>query len=141
MKKKYYMVTAAGLLLLGIGFYLLKGVELTNEFLQAIPYVCQGLGCGIFGYGAAQLISEKALSSDPELKKHVEIEENDERNIAIANYAKSKAYDLMTFVFGALMFTFALMDADLVVIVLLVAAYLFVQGSAIYYRQKYEKEM
>lgn len=47
----------------------------------------------------------------------------------------------MTFVFGALMFTFALMDADLVVIVLLVAAYLFVQGSAIYYRQKYEKEM
>ena len=139
MKKKYYMVTAAGLLLWGIGFYLLKGVELTNEFLQAIPYVCQGLGCGIFGYGAAQLISEKALSSDPELKKH--IEENDERNIAIANYAKSKAYDLMTFVFGALMFTFALMDADLIVILLLVAAYLFVQGSAIYYRQKYEKEM
>ena len=106
----------------------------------ALP-ICQGLGCGIFGYGAAQLISEKALSSDPELKKHIEIEENDERNIAIANYAKSKAYDLMTFVFGALMFTFALMDADLIVILLLVAAYLFVQGSAIYYRQKYEKEM
>lgn len=60
MKKKYYMVTAAGLLLWGIGFYLLKGVELTNEFLQVIPYVCQGLGCGIFGYGAAQLISEKS---------------------------------------------------------------------------------
>ena len=71
----------------------------------------------------------------------MEIEQRDERNIAIADRAKGKAFDMMTFVFGALMLAFALMSVDLPAVLLLVFAYLFVHGYAIYYRCRYEKEM
>ena len=43
----------------------------------------------------------------------------------------------MTFVFGALMIAFALMGVDMIAVLLLVFAYLFVQGYAIYYRSCY----
>lgn len=47
----------------------------------------------------------------------------------------------MTYVFGALMLSFALMAVDMIAVLLLVFAYLFVQGAAIYYHSKLEKEM
>lgn len=47
----------------------------------------------------------------------------------------------MIFVFGALMFSFALMNVELTVILLLVFSFLLVIGFEIYYRCRYEKEM
>ncbi|HJA26492.1 MAG TPA: hypothetical protein H9795_10575, partial [Candidatus Fournierella merdigallinarum] len=70
-----------------------------------------------------------------------EVERADERNRAIADRAKGRAFDLMTFVFGALMLTFALMEVELAAVLLLVAACLFVECSAVYYRCKLEKQM
>ena len=87
------------------------------------------------------LISDKAIQNYPDIKRQKEIEEKDERNIAISSRAKAKAYDIMTFVFGALMVSFALMGVDMIPILLFVFTYLFIQGYAIYYRCKYEKEM
>ena len=87
------------------------------------------------------IISRKAIQTDPKLEKQIEIQKNDERNITISQRAKAKAYDLMTFVYGALMLTFALMGVDMITVLLLVFAYLFVQGYAAYFRCKYDKEM
>ena len=87
------------------------------------------------------LISDKAIQNYPDIKRQIEIEEKDERNIAISSRAKAKAYDIMTFVFGALMVSFALMGVDMIPILLFVFTYLFIQGYAIYYHCKYEKEM
>lgn len=42
---------------------------------------------------------------------------------------------------GALMVALALMGTDMKVILLLVAAYLFVAGSMVYYLCRYQKEM
>ena len=83
----------------------------------------------------------QAIRSDSEIQRKLEIEKNDERNIAIANKAKGKAFDMMTFVFGALMISFALIGVDMIAVLLLVFAYLFVHGFAIYYRFKFDKEM
>jgi len=47
----------------------------------------------------------------------------------------------METVFGALFFAFGLMDAEICVVLLLLAAYLFICGCSVYYRCKYEKEM
>ena len=63
------------------------------------------------------------------------------RYVAIANRAKAKAHDMMVFVFGALMLAFTLMGTDMTSVLLLVFAYLFVIGYAVYYRCKYDKEM
>lgn len=139
--KTDYLIAIAGIILLGIGLYLVKSNIDPQGFLKSLPYICIGLGCGIFGHGMGNLISRKLIKTDPNLERRIEIDKNDERNITIANRAKSKAYDLMTFVFGALMITFALIRVDMVAVLLLVFAYLFVQGYAIYYRCKYDKEM
>ena len=109
--------------------------------MLALPYVCMGVGCGVFGSGMGNIISARAMTNHPELQKQLEISQKDERNIAIARRAKAKAYDMMIYVFAALMLTFALMNISLTATLLLVFAYLLVAFCGVYYRCKYEKEM
>lgn len=143
MKKKTlsYLVAMIGILLLATGLVLLKSVSEPQGIMLALPYICIGLGCGVFGHGLGDIVSHQVTRKNPQLQKQIEIEKNDERNIVISNQAKAKAYDIMLYVFGALMVSFALMSADVVVILLLVFAYLFVVGFFIYYLNKYNKEM
>lgn len=143
MKKRVgnYVAVAIGLVLLIAGLAILKAATDPEGVLRVLPYICIGLGCGIFGHGMGNAISRKVLKNSPDIARQMEIEKNDERNVMIASRAKAKAFDLMTFVFGALMLSFALMEVDLAAVVLLVAAYLFVVGYSIYCRFKFEKEM
>ena len=141
--KKYHSAAAVimGIIMLAIGLYLVKTVADPQGLMKALPYVLVGLGCGAFGQGVGTMISKRAISSDPELQKKIDINQNDERNVAIANRAKAKAYDIMVSVFGALMVSFALMGVDMAAVLLLVFSYLVVVGFSVYYRIKFEKEM
>lgn len=127
--------------MIGVGFLLLKQSTEPHGIMLALPYVCIGIGCGTFGHSMGNIVSSRALKKNPALQKQIEIDKNDERNVAISNRAKGKAYDIMVFVFGALMISFALMGVELIAVLMLVCAYLFVVGCSIYYRGKYEKEM
>lgn len=141
MKKTDYLITGVGIIFLGIGMYMIKALDNVHGFLLVLQYVFVGMGCGIWGHGMSNIISKKAISKDAKLQRQLKIEKNDERNNAIANKSKAKGYDLMTFVFGILILIVALMEVDMIVILLLIAAYLLVHIYAIYYRFKYEKEM
>ena len=141
MKKKDGFIAIIGVLVLGIGLVLVKTMVADTGVMAALPYVLVGIGSGVFGHGASGLIAGRAIAKDAELQKQIEIESKDERNIAIANKAKAKAYDFMTMVFGMLMISFALMNVNIAQTLLLVAAYLLVHGYGIYYRMRYEKEM
>ena len=136
-----YITVLIGIALLAAGFWMLKSMENPSPFFLALPYVCIGLGCGSFGHGMGNLIVNKAVKGDPNIQKQIEIEKKDERNIAISSHAKAKAYDIMIFVFGALLISFALMGVDLIPVLLLVFAYLYIQGCAVYYRLKYARQM
>lgn len=128
-----------------IGVLLFVGglVSLKVNMIQipALPYVCIGIGSGLFGQGMGEILKKRAIKNKPEIAQQIEIEQNDERNIAIGNRAKAKAYDMMIFLYGALLLAFALMNIDWKVELLFVAAYLFVIGYGIYFRCKYDKEM
>ena len=91
--------------------------------------------------GMGNFVAIKTIQNNPETKKQMDIVRKDERNIAISNRAKAKAYDLMTYSFGALLLIFALMGVDLIPLLLLVIIYLLIQIYAIYYRVKFDKEM
>lgn len=136
MKKNFstYVIIILGLLVLAF-FLDPQGMP------QALLYVCIAVGCRAFGHAMGELVSKRALRNDPQLKKQMEIEVNDERNRIIADRAKGKAFDLMIFVFGALLLAFALMGIELSAVLLLVLAYLLVDGYAVYYRIRLEKEM
>ncbi|MCH1939445.1 hypothetical protein [Holdemania massiliensis] len=134
------LLTGVGILLLPAGFVFLKSFPQYAESLPALPYICLGLGAGLFGHGLGELISHQVLKNAPERQKQIEIDQRDERNIQITNRAKGKAYDAMIYIFGTLMIIYALMNADLFVILSFIIAYLFVVGISIYYRLKFDKE-
>jgi len=141
--KKYmhYVATVAGVVLLGIGFYMIKAIADPQGIFTTLPYVCVGVGAGCFGGGMGEIIQRKAIGKDPKLAKKLEIDRMDERNVAIANHSKAKAYDMMVFVFAALMLTYTLMNVDMKAVLLLVFSYLFVVGYGIYFRIKFDKQM
>ncbi|WP_242973941.1 hypothetical protein [Clostridium thermosuccinogenes] len=129
-----FAVLVAGL----VGAILLPGAK---GVMLTLPYVCVGIGAGIFGGNLGTAIRLHLIRKDPKLAKRAEIEAKDERNIAISNKAKAKAYDLVQIVFGVLLLAFALIQVDMYVILTLVAADLFIVFSMIYYLNKYQKEM
>lgn len=141
--KKYrtYGFTLLGLVLLAVGGFLLKTLIAPQGILKTLPYLLIGLGCGVFGYGAGELLRSLAMRKNPDLQKQLEIDSKDERNMAITNAAKAKSYDMMLFLFAALMLAFALMGVELRAVLLLVVAYLLVVGQNCYYLYKYSKEM
>ena len=98
---KQYILTIAGILCCITGLVSLKAIAEPQGVLQVLPYLCIGIGCGVFGHGTGEIAANRAYVKNPQLRKQMEIEKQDERNIAIANQAKAKAYDSMLYVLGA----------------------------------------
>ena len=140
-RAKNIWLSVLGFALIAAGIYLIRTVPDPQGILRALPFLLVGFGCGIFGHGLGDLLAKKAVQSDPAMARQLEIAQTDERNVMIGSMAKAKGYDMMTYVFGALMVAFALMGAPWTVIIPMVIAYLFVHGYAIYFRVKLEKEM
>lgn len=136
---KEILFVVAGLVLAAAGLAMLR--LMPQAWGGPLPYLCLGVGTGAFGWGGGELLKQWALKGEPDLQKRMDIEANDERNVALANRAKARAYDCMLYVFGALMLSFVLMDVDLAAILLLVGAYLLVVGISVYCYVRYDKEM
>ena len=141
-KSAYYTLAVLGFVLIVVGLCALKRMDNgATGFWQVAPYFCIGIGCGALGHGLGECISRRAVKNCPDLQKEMEIAQADERNVAIGNRAKGKAYDAMIYIFGALIVSFGLMSVALPVLLILIFAYLLVVGISIYYRCKYDKEM
>lgn len=143
MKKAsvHYITGGIGFSLILTGLYFVKGIQNAQGMQQILPYLSVGFGCVIFGHGVGEILSQLAQLSTHNIVKQIEIEKNDERNLAISYRAKGKAYDIMVPVFGALLVSFGLMGVDRAVIILTAVAYVFICGCGIYYRSKFEKVM
>ena len=128
-------------LLLGAWLLLRLIPDLDAGHWRVVPFLALGVGCGAFGGGAGELLAARAMKKHPELQKQQEIAEKDERNIALGNAAKAKGYDLMTYAFGAMLLFSALMEADLLLTLVMVAVYLFIQFYTLWWRFRLEKEM
>ena len=137
----YALLSVIGFILFAAGPFLIKFSQDAEGILRTLPYICIGIGAGVFGHNLGELMKNLAVRKDPQAAKQIEIEVKDERNIAINNKAKAKAYDIMLIIFSALMLAFALMQVELYVILTLVAAYLFIVFIFAYYLWKYQKEM
>ena len=139
-KAKYYIMTLAGALVLALGLCLLKLVPEPEGIMVSLPYLCIGIGCGLFGHGLGEIWRKRSLKSDPDLAKHLEIEAKDERNIMHANTAKAKGFDMMTYVLAALLIAYSMMGTSFHVLLPLLIAYLFIEFYAIYHRLRLDKE-
>ena len=137
---KNYLITAAGLILI-IGGPALSYIEFFRESLKGLPYGLIGIGCGMFGYGFGELYTKRVYRKHPDIEHQNEINKNDERNITLGNIAKAKAFNIMTYVFGAVILAFGFMGISPEIVLTLVAVYLFVEIYAVYNRIRLEKEL
>lgn len=137
-----------GINILGIIFSLVMaaagGIIIKMNWLPeivALPYVLIGIASGMFGLNLGSIIQAKTIKNHPAEARRIEIEQKDERNQLINNTAKAKAFSAMIYINSALMLTFALMNAGVTVILLLVGANLLVIGIYIFFFNKLYKEM
>ena len=136
MKRKgSALVAVMGAAVVALGLYLMKAVD------GPLAGVCIGLGAGALGLGLSGVFSALVARKHPEVARQVAIEERDERNIAVQHRAKARAYDMMIYVFGVLMLSYALMNANLTVILMLVGAYLLIVACCIGFLVHYNKTM
>ncbi len=135
------LLTVLGLIMIAAGFILIKTVEEIEGLLELLAYLLVAFGCGIFGHSFGGIIEHKATKKYPELRKNLEIEAKDERNVSISNKSKAKAYEVMIFTFGGIFFCLTLMNVEIKLILMLCISYLFVVFTEVYYRIKYEKSM
>lgn len=140
-KLKNTVSTILGFISLMTGFVMIRKITEPKGILLSLPYLCIGIGCGLLGHGLGNILSTKTMQKHPDIQKQLSIEQNDERNIALANQSKARAYDMMICIFGALFVSFGLMQVDIKIILLCFFAYLFVCGYCIYTRCKLEKEL
>ena len=130
-----------GLALIVLGIFAHMNGASDEKGIVAIYYLLIGIGCGIFGHFTGNIISYFSLRNNEALMRQIEIEKKDERNIVIAEKSKSKAYDLMTYLFAAMLIMFSLMGMEKLQIVIVVAVYLSIQIYALYWRSKFESIM
>jgi hypothetical protein len=139
--RKTLALTIGGFLVMIAGLVLLKNLPDIQGLAKILSYILVAIGCVVFGSNLGEFIKNKALATDPELARRIEIEQKDERNMVITARAKARAFDIMLFVYGVMMLAFALARFDFVTIIFLAISYLAVIGSWIFYLRKYQKEM
>jgi hypothetical protein len=137
---KGLLLLMVGLLLFACGIWLVRTETNPVGNVIALPYILIGLGCGMFGHGVGNIVEVLVKRKYPELRKMDEINAKDERNIMVSSRAKSKAFDMMGYVYAALLLAFALMGTSFTVLIPMVVVYLFVNGYSIYWRVRFEKE-
>ncbi len=146
MKNKNYvlkniLLSFLGVVLVALGLYIYQKTVGMDKTVVFIPYIFIATGCGILGHFTGNLIQYYSTKNNEELKRQIEIEKNDERNVLIAEKSKAKAYDLMIYLFAAMLIIFSLMGADKLQLVVLVAIYLSLQIYALYWKSKFESRM
>ena len=122
---RHFFLAAMGLIVFLAGLVLIKTAKDAEGIMITLPYICVGLGSGIFGGNIGTALKNKAMLKNPQAARQFEREQKDERNQVISNKSKARVYDLMIFVYAAVVLAFALMQVEIYVTMTLVAVYLF----------------
>ncbi|WP_276980844.1 hypothetical protein [Johnsonella ignava] len=138
---KDYIFIAVGIVLVATGFYLHKNIISTDKTITAIPYIFVAFGCGILGHFIGNVVRHISIKDYDDWERQIKIDKNDERNILISDKAKAKAYDLMIYLFAAMLIIFSLMAIDKFVVISIAAIYITLHIYALYWRSKFENNM
>ena len=135
-KKSFYVVLLIlGLILIGLHFFI------TADSLKTVAGLVIGIGGGLCGLSLAKLYMLSYENKHPDYAKSQQIEEKDERSIAIRYRAKAKAADIAQWLIILFAAVLILLNAPLWMTLVLVIIYLFYSFGALYFMYKYNKEM
>jgi len=139
--KSYIISCIIGTVMIVAGVLLTIFYTEPQGVMQALPFAIMGIGAGSFGGGIAGILSTRMMKKDPNMATQVRIYENDERNIMIGNKAKAKTDTFTQFLLLALTLFLAVMQVQLLVILVFVGAIFLRVFVLCYLITKYHKEM
>lgn len=136
-KKLIYFV----LLLLGVGLVCVGAFAINGQEHKELSGVCIGIGAGLFGMAAGELIQQRIIEKNPEAKRRMDIDANDERHRRINDMARAKAFGVTQVLYAVLALVFVLIGERLLTILLVIGAYVVGWGVYLGCLGKYQKEM
>ena len=57
--RKNYFITFCGIAFVIGGICLISSFKTPNEWTLVLPYICIGVGCGVFGHGMGNLLRKR----------------------------------------------------------------------------------
>lgn len=138
--KKNRVVSQTVLLLLGM-IMLAAGLKGIGGMTKMAAGLCTGMGGGLIGLSIANLFIGAYYRRHPEAQKQSDIEAQDERNVALTDKAKAKAFDLNNKVLMLVPFLLILANSPLWITLSAVGVYLFGFGAQIYFTMRLSREM
>ena len=132
----YIVLTLVGLTLVLIGGFVLDSVA-----AKVVSGIVIGGGAGLAGLSISQIITDIIIAGNPEHKKQIDIEANDERNIQINLMAKAKAFDFSVYLPLPIFLLLILAGTAREIILLLVAVYVLNWSIYLWYLNKFIKKM
>lgn len=138
---KEVMWLVLGFVLFVIGIVMIRFQIFFAGFMRMLPYGCVGVGIGIISNKLGTVFTLVAVKSNSNEGRQLRIEQDDERNQTISDKAKARTYDIMIFVYSAMLLSFALMQIEVYVLVTLAVGYLAIVVTNVFFRLKFHKEM
>lgn len=123
MKSKSYYPNFVLLSLLGIAATALGFIVFAGPEAKVLTGILIGLGSGTAGFAASKAITERLVQNNPQLKRTIDIEANDERDNLINLMAKAKAFDFGVYLPLPVFILATLLGAETKIILMLVGAY------------------
>ena len=137
---KYIIGCVLGATLVITGILLAIFFAIPQGVMQALPFVLIGLGLGAFGGGLGGVLSVRMIKKDPKFAKQLN-DFYDERAIMLETKAKAKTNDFTATMLCALIIFLAVMQVQLLVILVFIGAMLVRMFVLHYLMKKYLKEM
>ena len=138
--KERYGFLSFGLILISAGAGLGALME-KFEVLKLICYLAYGAGICLMMVGINRITGKRFEKKHPEMAMENEILRNDERNRMLSDMAKGKGFDLMTYVFLAQIIAFYFMKVSPAVLIVMAAAWIFMQVYVVVCHTKLSKKM
>lgn len=120
---------------------LLASLFFKSDDVKSISGVLIGIGAGLFGVSASNLLLIHIERKNPALEKQTKIEYSDERNTMIRHRAKAKAGDITQWLIMGIAYVTIIISAPLWVTFAVIAVFLVYNVLGIYLMSKYQKEM
>jgi len=113
----------------GVAAFVLSWFLRENE-IRVLSGLLIGVGVFLFSYSLSTLLNRKIALKHPEATRKKDIEVNDERNILIKAKAGARTNTILFYIISVVCFIFALLGAELYVVIIM--ALLILLNAALY---------
>ncbi len=133
-KSMYVLALLLGSAVLIAGIFLLPDTE-----QKILPGLLMVVGAGLLGFSVPELLLARLVN--PQQRRQIEIEAQDERNVTINYHAKARTFDGMDAVFVVLIVSLILMGVERIGLFMVMGAYGIRWALYVFFLNKYQRRM